>query len=202
MIAAIIPAAGISRRMGRPKLLLPYGDDTIIARVVRSALDSQAVGEVIVVVGNHNRDDIAAALASHAVTLAINECPENGMLASIRSALASVSPTAEAAMILPGDQPEISTGVIDQLAAFYHSRRESIAVTAYEGKRGHPLLFSMNHATEVMRRFDDRGLRGLLEAHPEEVALLDTGEASVLEDIDTPADYEQALARMSGGDCA
>jgi molybdenum cofactor cytidylyltransferase len=193
MISAIVLAAGHSRRMGTQKLLLPVRGEPMIAVVVDELLHSP-VDEVIVVTGKAG-SAVGAALADCDVRLVVNADQDSEMLQSVRCGLTAVSADAEAVVIALGDQPAITTDVVGELIRAYHSTGHRIVVPKYEGKRGHPLLISMRHRDEILEYYTGRGLRGVLETHPEEVFELEVNDAGVLEDIDVPEDYRRAVSR-------
>ena len=83
------------------------------------------------------------------------------------------------------------------LAEFF-SRGGGIVVPAHGDRRGHPILFASHFCEEVLSRYDSVGLHGLLDAHPEEVFKVPVSTASILEDMDTPEDYERQKSRISG----
>lgn len=191
-VAAIVLAAGASRRMGegRQKLLMPLDGRPLIAHVVTAACRSR-VGEVLVVTGAHH-DAIAAIFEDTAkVRLVRNPDPSRGMLSSVRCGLEALSNSTNGIAVLLGDQPGIDANVIDAVLNAWQAAEASIALPVCEGRRGHPLVFDLRHRSEVMTRFDTIGLRGLLAAHPDAVLEVPVQASAVLEDIDTPQDYER-----------
>lgn len=177
--------------MGRQKLLLPYGRATVIEHIVGQVLDSQ-VDETIVVTGRHH-EDVSRLVANLPVVVARNPDPTRGMLSSVRCGLASVIREAAAVLVALGDQPGISSTVIDHLIMGYAGSGKQIAVPLFEGRRGHPLLFSTRFREEIESRYDGSGLRGLLAAHPGEILEVPVAEPAVLWDIDTPEDYARRI---------
>jgi molybdenum cofactor cytidylyltransferase len=113
------------------------------------------------------------------------------MLQSVRCGLTALSQEATAVLVALGDQPAISGDVIAKLVGAYRNSDRGIAVPTCGGKRGHPLLFSTRYRDEVLTQHDGRGLRGLLEAHPDDVLEVIVDEFSVLADIDLPEEYER-----------
>jgi molybdenum cofactor cytidylyltransferase len=190
MIVAMVLAAGQSRRMGTQKLLLPLQGKPMIAIVVDELLRSP-VDEVFVVVGKDG-DAVRQALAGRNVRFVTNTQPEEEMLQSVRCGLAAMPPETVAAIVALGDQPGISSDVVAELVCSYHASEHGIVVPICGGKRGHPLLFSVRYREEVLTCHDGRGLRGLLDAHPDDVLEVEVGKPGVLEDIDWPEEYERA----------
>jgi molybdenum cofactor cytidylyltransferase len=191
MIAAVVPAAGESRRMGTPKQLLPFGDSTVLGHVVDQLLAS-TLDEVCVVVG-HQADRIAAALSGRVVRIVVNEDYRAGMLSSIRAGLGALPDPCEAALVALGDQPSITAGLVDRMLESFRTCGKGILVPVYQGKRGHPLLVSVRYRDEILSRYDDVGLRGLLTNHPDDVFELAVSTPAVLLDVDDPEDYRREL---------
>lgn len=195
MISAIVLAAGQSRRMGCQKLLLPFGGHTVIAHVVGAVLGS-AVEETCIVVGR-GRDRIAEALAGSGVIYVTNPDSAGDMLSSVRCGLRALSPHTEAILVVLGDQPGITSTLIDEMIRAFAAAQGGIIVPVHAGQRGHPLLLSAIYREEILTGYGDVGLRGLLHAHPDAILELSAATPAVLSDIDTPQDYRRALARAS-----
>jgi len=194
MTCAIVLAAGLSRRMGVQKLLLPFGSETVISHIVREILDSR-VDTTFVVVG-HDGDRVAAALASLSVTIVPNPNHEDGMLTSVRRGLRALPTDCETILVTLGDLPGITSHLVDQLLGKFSNTDKGILVPLHDGTRGHPLVFSSQYKAEILTQFDDEGLRGLLRAHPDDLAELDVSSPDVLSDIDFPRDYLRALDQV------
>jgi molybdenum cofactor cytidylyltransferase len=191
MICAVVPAAGLSSRMGVQKLLLPFGGKTVIAHIVDQLLAS-TVNEVHVVVG-HQAEHISAELPGRAVSIVKNPNYKSGMLSSIRCGLASLPEKCRTVLVALGDQPSITTRLIDKMLQSFATTQKSILVPLHKGKRGHPILFSSRYREEILTHYDDIGLRGLLYSHSDDVLELDVPTTSVLCDMDYPEDYRREL---------
>jgi len=193
MIFAIVPAAGRSRRMGTPKQLLPFGSSTVIGHVVDQLLQSSVDG-IWVVVG-HEFQKVATALSGKPVHIVQNPDYRHGeMLSSVRCALRALPENCEAVLTALGDQPSITPEVVDRLTVAFRSEGKGIIVPAHGGRRGHPVLVANRYRGEILTRFDDAGLRGLLAAHGEDVFELSVPTADMLFDIDDPEDYLRACS--------
>ncbi len=144
MISAIVPAAGLSTRMGGPlpKPLLPWGASTVIETVV-STLLATGVADVIVVTG-HQGEAIEAALAGHAnaVRCVANPAYARGeMLSSIQAGLAVANPASAGALLALADQPQMQLAVVQQvLRAFDDSTGQALVIPSHAMRRGHPIL--------------------------------------------------------------
>lgn len=195
-LAAVVLAAGLSRRMGRPKLLL-----TIEGRaVVRMAVDNVlAAGiERIVVVSGTEHEAIAEALAGLPVQFAINPTPEAGQGSSIAVGIAALPESVRAALVVLGDQPFVSPEVIPSLVAAFARTGQPIVAPRYSDGRGNPVLFARAMFPELMQLGGDRGARAVIERDPSRVAVVDF-DTSMPADIDTPEDYERLRGRGRTG---
>lgn len=197
MISAMVLAAGRSRRMGTQKLLLPYRGQPLVAQVVDELLRGP-VEQVFVVLGKDGKS-ITEAIAGRHVHLVTNTHSEDEMLFSVRCGLIAMPRESAGTMVALGDQPGITADVVTELVRSFHTTGRGIVVPTYKGKRGHPLLFAMHYRDEILTRYEGRGLRGLLETHPQEVFELEVATAGILEDIDLPEDYQRAIAGLSKG---
>lgn len=186
-ISGIILAAGESRRMGRPKLSLPWGESTIIESVVDHFLNCK-VNELIVVVGG-DQEPIKRALTSKPLRIVENPNYQEGMGASIRQGVEAASGRADAYLIGLGDQPLVTTDIIDRLIAAFTEERPGIAVCAHEGRHGHPVIFSRTFRDALCGLKGDRGGRDLIKEHAAEVKKVEMGSRAIFVDIDTPEDY-------------
>jgi len=192
MICAIILAAGESRRMGTPKLLLPFGGTTVIGHIVDQLLRS-ALNSIFVVVG-HEGDRIAAELSGRPASIVTNPDYKTGMLSSVRCGLRALPKECDAVMVVLGDQPAITAELVNEMVRSFAASGKGILVPLHEGRRGHPLLFPTSYRDEILTRYDDVGLRGLLLSHPDEVCEINVSIPSVLSDMDNPEDYRRELA--------
>ena len=191
MICAVVLAAGLSSRMGVQKLLLPFGGKTVIGHIVDQLLAS-TVGEVHVVVG-HQAERISAELSGRTVSIVNNPNYKSGMLSSVRCGLRNIPEKCSAVMVVLGDQPSITTELIDQMLQSFAATEKTILVPLYKGKRGHPILFSSHYRDEIITQYGDVGLRGLLQSHSGDIFELAVSTASVLCDMDCPEDYRREL---------
>jgi len=198
MTCAIILAAGRSRRMGRPKLLLPFAGSTAIARVVDAFLGVPI--DLTLVVIRPGDQQIRAALGARPISFAENPDPQGDMLSSVRCGLRALPPAAKVIFVSPADQPSLEPALIREMLAAFQTAGRGILVPACAGRRGHPLAFDACYCQEILSSHDGVGLRGFVQSHADEVLEWPTSNSAVLEDLDTPADYQAALRR--GGPAA
>jgi molybdenum cofactor cytidylyltransferase len=192
MIAAVILAAGESRRMGEPKLLLPFRGRTILECVVGTVLRSP-VDRIVVVLGAYE-DRTRPVLAGYPVEIAVNPEYPKGMLSSVRRGLRSLPEEARAALIFPGDQPGITGGTIEAVMAAYRATGKGLVLPVRSGRGGHPLLLDMRYRADVEALGPGLGLRTLLSLHPSDVERVEVEDGGAFLDIDTPEDYREACA--------
>jgi molybdenum cofactor cytidylyltransferase len=191
MIWAIILAAGESKRMGRPKMLLPLGEKTIVETVVGTALGS-SVDRVLVVLGAE-RKRISPLLKPFPVATVYNPDFRTGMLSSVQVGFAALPEGVEAAVLLLGDQPFVSLGIIDRLCTTHAGSPGCILIPAYEGKRGHPVLIPAAFMDEIPLLSDAVGLRELIHRHEDKIVEIEMEEDTILLDIDDPEAYHAAV---------
>ncbi|MFC2024067.1 NTP transferase domain-containing protein [Chloroflexota bacterium] len=187
MISGILLAGGESKRMGEPKLLMPFHGRTILGKVVEDLLDSD-VGEVVVVVG-HMAEKMRKRLLGKPVKLAMNMHYRQGISSSIVAGLGLIDNCAKAVMIALGDQPLIGTTIINKLVKEYYNQDKGIVIPTYEGRRGHPVIFSIRYKNELLGLKGDVGARQLFEQHLDDITEVVVNSSSVIIDIDNLSDY-------------
>jgi molybdenum cofactor cytidylyltransferase len=214
MIHAIILAAGLSRRMGAQKLLLPYAGRTLIGQVAGQVAAS-GVDRIVAVTRGCDApagraDGVAEALAGLGVerlAIVVNPDAEGDMLSSVRCGLRAFPGECEGFLVVLGDQPTITAGLINRMIATFDESNPAasraagrrIVVPAHQHRRGHPILFAASYSREVLTGFEGVGLRGLLAAHPEDILEVHEPDPAILTDVDRPEDYRRALADLQSG---
>ncbi len=191
-LTAIILAAGLSRRMGKPKMLLPWGETTVLGQVV-TTLAGCGVGEIVVVTGGA-KESVEAEVARLAELLPVraifNEQYEAGeMMSSIRAGLAELGPQVAATLIALGDQPQLSLESARRIVSAWEMSGAHLIIPSFSMRRGHPWLvrrelWSALAAAKTAREF--------LNARADEIFYVECDE-SVLKDLDTPEDYARDL---------
>lgn len=185
-ISIIVLAAGLSTRFGRNKLLEPIGQSTMIEHVVSESLGSKAK-QVIVVVG-HDAAKVREALRGYRCDIVYNDEYEKGQSYSVRKGLGKVKKGADAVIVLPGDIALVDHSMIDAVIDEYSSCYAPIVTAGYRGSSGHPILFDKN-LFEELKNIDEatRGLKSVVSKHRQQLRLVETSEASLL-DIDKQDD--------------
>ena len=188
---AMILAAGESRRMGQPKLLLPFGEKTIIETVVGKVVSSK-VDNTLVVLGSE-QEKVEEKIKNFSVKIAFNPDFRSGMLSSVLCGFKTLPEDTQAVVVVLGDQPSVSKEVIDKIVDAYQKTGKGIVLPVYEKERGHPVLINMKYREEVEALDPDVGLRGTVYSHPEDILEVDVDTPSILQDIDDEADYKKEL---------
>jgi molybdenum cofactor cytidylyltransferase len=192
-IGAIILAAGESRRMGEPKLLLPWGEKSIIRQVCEQVVAS-GVYETIVVAGRWDKE-IRAQVSDLPVQVLFNSEYESGeMLSSLKLGLESLWHTSDASMIVLGDQPLIRLDTIRDVIGAYYAGKGRIVAPSYDNRRGHPIVIDRSFWSSIMNLPADAAPRDVIRANDDEIYHLVVNTDTVLRDIDTPDDYRRAIA--------
>lgn len=192
-IAAVVLAAGRSRRMGTVnKLLIGVDGKPMVRHAVDAAL-AAGLAPVVVVTG-HERDKVAAALSDAPATLVHNPDYADGLSSSLRAGLGALPSEAEGALVCLADMPRVSAAELKRLAGAFEPREgRAIIVPTRRGKRGNPVLWARQFFAEMRAVAGDVGARHLIGAYPELVAEIEMEGDGVLTDIDTP----QALAKLA-----
>ncbi len=197
MIAAVVLAAGLSRRMGTNKLLLPFGESTVLSHIV-STLQDCRLDEIVVVTG-HEREKVEEMLGRHrdaglgsGFRFVYNPNYATGeMLSSIQVGLAEMRSHCDAALIVLGDQPHIERRIVDQVIAAH--KPGAVVIPSFNRRGGHPILIDRARWPEVLALPIDSNLREMLRARADWVHYVAVDTQTVLRDVDTPKDYEQAI---------
>jgi molybdenum cofactor cytidylyltransferase len=190
-IWALILAAGESKRMHRPKLVMPFGESTIIGNVIENIPADLVDGKIIVLGAWKN--EILEKIKDMTLMLCVNENFKEGMLSSVQCGLNALPLDTEAVIIFQGDQPGIPPDVTAKLLRARQENGKGIIISVHDGKRGHPILIDKKYFSEINTLDDSKGLRGLSYLHPGDVFEAETGNSMILRDIDTPEEYIEAI---------
>lgn len=190
-IAGLVLAGGRSERLGYPKQLLPYQGATVLEWVVRETCRATLLDQVVVVLNAALAEWAAERDWGRAATVVVAE-PSAGCSASYRAGLDQVSPTAEAVVVVLGDQPGISAAVIDRLVSAWRKQRAPVALLRYRGELGHPLLFGRELFGELAALRGDKAAWKLVDRRLAAALVVDV-DAPYPRDIDTWADYRALI---------
>ncbi len=186
-IAAVVPAAGRSRRMGREKIELPWDVSTILETVL-DKLAAIGAAPIVVVL----RSDLSAAAQRalrRGARVVINPNPDEDMLTSIRLGVAALSESVDGVLVWPADHPAVSVATLETLCA--GAGRSRAVLPRYRGRRGHPVVLGADLLPAVAAIAPGEGLRRLWRLQPDLVLDLEVDDPGVLVDLDTPEDYDR-----------
>lgn len=188
--SAVILAAGMSTRMGTSKLSLVWGSNTVIGAVC-TALHTAGIRDMIVVLGGYSEvvhQALDALPYGDSIKLVINPDPAGaGMLGSVKLGLRAIDKPCQRVLIALGDNPQITTEVVQDLIA---EEGRGIVIPSYQHRRGHPWAISWEMVDDLLGLPDEATMRDWINARAEQITYIDAG-AEVLMDLDTPEDYER-----------
>jgi CTP:molybdopterin cytidylyltransferase MocA len=189
-LAAVIPAAGLSSRMGEFKPLLSLGDGTVLSACV-ALFRSQGVDRVFVVTGKRAGEVAEAANAAGAAPVH-NPNFESGMFSSVLTGVRALPEDADAFFVLPVDIPLVLPETVARLAKTFDETRPAILYPRFLGERGHPPLIGREVVPAILDHDGQGGLRKVLDRFEDRAADLDVADLGVGFDLDHPQDYERA----------
>jgi CTP:molybdopterin cytidylyltransferase MocA len=194
VLAAVILSGGESRRMGSPKALIPYRGHTFLQHLLDAARHPK-ISPVLVVLGLH-AGEITREAALDPANVVINHDWQLGQLSSIQAALRHLATREETdgIILFLVDHPLISAALVDQLVTEFYRSGKPIVVPAYQGKRGHPVIFGRRLYEELAAPLD-KGARVVVWNHADEVLTVPTEEEGVVLNLNDP----EKLRRVLGG---
>jgi len=186
--AAVVLAAGLSRRMGRPKMILPWGKTTVIGEVV-ATLRAAGVGDIVVVTGGA-RELVEAEVTALGVRPVFNSDYANGeMLLSVQAGIQALPGYVDSVLTVLGDQPQMEEWVVREVLKIYAMERPNLIVPSYQMRRGHPWLIRKPLWSSLLALKSPATMRDFLEMHQKDIKYFEVDTSSVLKDLDTPEDY-------------
>jgi molybdenum cofactor cytidylyltransferase len=189
-VAAIVAAAGMSRRMGRCKQLLDMGGRTLLARCLETAL-AGGISEIVVVVGTEG-ELVAAEASRFQVRVAVNDNPAGDMASSVRAGFESLPETVSGVIVALCDFPLLQPDTVARLKELHGMDPCRIIIPTHSGQRGHPLLFPRPILEELKAGLT---LRDIVRRNPDRLYCIEVSDPGILFDMDTPEDY-QRLSRL------
>ncbi len=193
-VMGVVLAAGESRRMGKLKALLPFGDRTVIEQVVHALLQADLDG-VAVVLGQR-APEIAAVLEPWPVQVLYNDRYRDGMTSSVQVALQQITPVPDAYLLALVDQPHLGHEPAQRvLEAYAQTPTQGLVIPTYQGKRGHPIVLNSQYRQEVLALGREQGLNRVTRGHPETTLEIPLADDFILYDMDYPEEYEAVLKR-------
>lgn len=191
MLAAVILSGGESRRMGSPKALLPYQGRPFLEHLLEVS-GHPKIGVRRIVLGAH-AGPILKALKIHAEEVVINEEWEKGQLSSIHAALRSLPPGTEGMLLCLVDHPLVSAALVNDLIERFYATQKLIVLPTYNGKRGHPIIFSSRLYEELLAAPKDVGARAVVWAHGSEIEELPTNEEGTVLNLNDPEALKKVI---------
>src|SRR5579863_3307105 len=191
MLAAIILSGGASRRMGSPKALLSYQGRPFLEHLLDVARHPK-IGVRRVVLGA-DAGPIVNEVNLAPEEVVVNDEWEKGQLSSIQAALRSLPPNTDGILLLLIDHPLISSGLVGELIDSFYNSRKSIVIPVYEGRRGHPVIFSAALYEDLMKAPLETGARSVVWAHAAEVQIVQTNEEGCVLNLNDPDTLQKAL---------
>ena len=193
-VSAILLAAGLSKRMGQSKPLLPLGDRPVIVHCLE-CIRSACIADVVVVTRPDDKA-VQRAIREFPVKLVMNRIPGSDMAESVKTGLSRVSPAMTGIFVFPCDHPLVTPATLGCMIRAFSGRPGAIIVPRYMGRNGHPTLFPRALLEEIGT---NPTLRDIIGKHPDKVYRLDVDDSGIVLDMDTPEDYREVLSRFQNG---
>jgi len=187
MITAIILAAGQSLRMRQPKMLLPWGEITVLGQVL-ATFQRAGADELLVVTGGY-REQVEALVGKSARIVFNPEYAQGEMLSSIQRGIAKLNPETQAILVALGDQPQVQERSVRMVMEAYRQSGSSIVVPSFQMRRGHPWLVARPFWGEILAMKRSESPRDFLNRYAREIEYVTVDNSSILQDLDTPEDY-------------
>jgi molybdenum cofactor cytidylyltransferase len=194
-VAAILLAAGQSRRMGAFKPLLPFGNKTVIECCIDYLQHGGA--ETIVVVLGHRADEVRRQLAGRDMIFAVNPDPNSEMGASIAAGVGQLPQSCQAVLIALCDHPAVPAAVVSKLIETWKTGAR-LVIPTWQERGGHPVLVDLSFRSELFDLSSTGGLRALFKAHKNGVERLPVDSPFVARDMDTWDDYRALHEEVTG----
>jgi molybdenum cofactor cytidylyltransferase len=188
-VSAILLGAGESKRMGRDKLLLPWGKRTILEHCLQVLLRSK-VKEVIVVLNPQNTV-LTNGLGEKRIKVVLNPDYKKGMSGSIRRGIQALNPKSDGILIALGDMVFLRSRTIDAILRAFRQEKGNIILPSFRGRQGHPVLFHRKYKGELLKLKGDTGGKSIIMKHPEDVLVIPVKSKGVIRDIDTWEEYKK-----------
>ncbi|MBK34336.1 MAG: hypothetical protein CME26_02260 [Gemmatimonadetes bacterium] len=197
-IHGLVLAAGLSRRMGAFKQLLPFGSRTVVESVVQAVRDG-GVDDLTVVLG-HRQEEVRTVLAPLKVSTVLNPAYEDGMFSSVLCGIRHLA-SADAVLLALGDQPQMTAPIVRTVVDAFRETEAGIVVPVFGEKRGHPIALDLaRYRAEIQALTGDEGLKPVVRGHPEDTIELSIDNELILRDMDTREDYERELDLLRDND--
>ncbi|MFZ5966945.1 MAG: molybdenum cofactor cytidylyltransferase [Bacillota bacterium] len=180
-MTGIILAAGLSKRMGKQKLLMPVKGMPLVERVI-SVVSTSKVDEIILV---YHDEGVKAIGDKHGLNTVYNPNPQEGQTASLKLGLQKASPVSDGFVFFVGDQPLLDAACINKLIDAFYFHKDCIIVPDYQGQKGNPVIFPSTLRKELLQLEGDTGGREIIKRMPEKVIQIYIDDDKHGKDMDT-----------------
>ena len=191
-ISGVLLAAGKSHRMGKNKLLMPFGSHTVIEETLSNMIES-GLKEVLVITGFQNEvvEDIIKRGFGESIRTVFNEKYDLGRAESIKCALRNISPESDAALFMVADKPTVRSDLIKRAIAFYNDKQPSILYVESPIGRGHPVIFSKAVYNDLLNLEGEPSGNEIFEKYRDDTVFINDPEPQI--DVDTEEDYDRVI---------
>lgn len=194
-LAAIIPCAGLSARMGRFKPLLPLGGKPVIARIIETVRNADPQ-EIFVVVG-HRAEELEPVVKVAGARVLRNPNFARGMFSSVSVGVKHLADTCDAFIFLPADIPLVRPATLRRLASISRRQTDRLLYPVFLGRRGHPPVIPADLIPAILSHPGEGGLRRILAEHEDRTLEVPVADENILFDLDQPGDYDAAIQRLA-----
>lgn len=199
-VAGVVLAAGRSSRMGRPKALLPVGDETFVESAVRTLGEGGCDPVVAVLPPGEDAERLADLVESAGGTPVVNVDPEAEQVDSFRLGLETLGTGPAGAIVLPVDFPLAGPGVVRVLIEAFRARGAPIVRPVHHAQPGHPVLFARDLWSELSDPDLREGARDVVHRHHAEIEDVPVEDRGVTVDVDTPEDFAREVSGEESDD--
>ena len=180
--------------MGRPKALLPIGGKRFIETIL-TALRQTRIGKILVVLG-HKAEEMKPHIESWPVTILVNSEYRLGQLSSLQAAVRHLMGLpdftgVDGILVHLVDHPYLNPALVDRMIESFYTSRKLIVLPRYQSRRGHPVIFSTQLFSELLQAPLEQGAKAVVNAHRDDTLELETDDAGIAIDIDTPDEYRR-----------
>jgi molybdenum cofactor cytidylyltransferase len=193
-IWAIILAAGESKRMGQPKLLLTINGSTMLENIINIAKESD-IDNTLVVLGAY-RELLGELIDKSSVKSCYNDNYKEGMLSSVKCGFRNLPSDFKAVLVFQGDQPLISAKTVNKLIEAFRTSGKGIIIPVFEKKRGHPVMIDRKYSDKIGKLNNNKGLRSLSYQFSDDVMEVKTDDPGILMDFDTYEEYKNQITQI------